>query len=168
MNQVANIVKIGDPLLKTRAADIDNFGTRELDELIEFLFYNLDHFHGAGIAAPQLGVGQQIFAYGFEKNPRYPNEKPVPKTVLINPVIISSSDETIGYYEGCLSVPHLRGEVIRPRSIEYQAYTPQGKLIQKTATGFEARIIQHEVDHLNGILFPFRMQSLDTLKYSEN
>jgi peptide deformylase len=165
--QVEKIVKIGDSLLLKRADRVDNFGSKALSELIELLFHNMQHHKGVGLAAPQIGVSKSIFVYGFEKNERYPTEKPVPLTVLINPEILAYSEEKEDYYEGCLSVPHIRGKVPRPISINYKAYDFEGKLIEKEATGFEARIIQHETDHLNGILYPMKMTDMSTLFYLE-
>lgn len=166
--KIAKIVKIGDPLLKERALPITNFGSKELQELIEFILYNMKHFGGVGLAAPQLGESKRIIAYGFDHNPRYPTEKPIPLTILINPEICSFSDDKLEYYEGCLSVPNIRGLVSRSNSITYKGYTFEGKLIERTVSGFEARVIQHELDHLNGILYPMRMSDMSTLKYTEN
>jgi peptide deformylase len=164
----ASIVKVGDILLKKKADPVTHFGTKELDELIEYLFYNMKYHKGVGLAAPQMGESKKIIVYGFEKNPRYPDENPVEMTALINPEITGWSDEKNDYYEGCLSIPRIRGLVSRPVSIQYEAYTPAGKIIKAEARGFEARIIQHEVDHLNGMLFPMRMTDMSTLQYSED
>lgn len=163
----AKIVKIGDPLLLKKAELVNDFGSKALSELIDLLFHNMQHHHGVGLAAPQIGVSKSIFVYGFEKNPRYPTEKPVPLTVLINPEIITYSEEKDEYYEGCLSVPQIRGKVPRPTSIKYKAYDFEGELIEKEASGFEARIIQHETDHLNGILYPMQMTDMSSLIYLE-
>lgn len=161
----ANIVKIGDPLLKQKAKEISQFSTKELNEFIEYLFFNMKSYNGVGLAAPQIGESKRIIVYGFDHNPRYPNEKPVPITVLINPEILSFSEGTEDYYEGCLSVPNIRGLVSRSASIRYRAYTMDGETIEKEAKGFEARIIQHEVDHLDGIVFPMKMTDISSLMY---
>lgn len=161
----ASIVRIGDPLLKLRAKELSEFNTKELNELVDFLFFNMKHYNGVGLAAPQIGESKRIIVYGFDHNPRYPNEKPVPLTVLINPEILSFSEEQDEYYEGCLSVPNIRGLVPRSTSIKYRAYTVEGKMIEKETKGFEARIIQHEVNHLDGILFPMKMTDISSLKY---
>lgn len=164
----ATILKAGEPLLQTPAQAITQFSSKALNELVEYLFFNLKHFNGAGLAAPQIGESKRIVVYGFEKNPRYPDAKPVPLTVLINPEITTFSAEKVEGYEGCLSIPHIRGLVPRAHSIHCKSYTLEGKLVEKTMTGFEARIIQHEVDHLNGVLYPMRMMDMSTLKYTEN
>lgn len=165
---LVDIVKAGDPILQTRAKPVTNFGSKALDELIAYLFAHMDHHHGAGLAAPQIGESQQIFVYGIENNPRYPEAKPVPRTVLINPEIIEFSDDKNDSYEGCLSIPRIRGSVTRSSAIKCRAYTPEGVLVERVVSGFEARIIQHESDHLAGILFPSRMTDMNTLKYSIN
>lgn len=167
MSSTANIIKVGDSLLKMKASLVTDFGSKTLKELIQYLFHNMEHYNGVGIAAPQIGESKRIFVYGFEKNPRYPGEPPVPKTALINPEIIYFSEDTKESYEGCLSVPRIRGLVPRAHSIRYRAYTVDGEVLEKTASGFEARIIQHELDHLDGIVYPMRMTDISTLKYTE-
>jgi peptide deformylase len=165
--QIATIVKAGDPLLKQIAQPVTEFNTQALTDLIDFLFKNLRHYNGAGISAPQCGIGQSIFVYGFTHNPRYPEQDPIADSVVINPEITYYSDEKNAYYEGCLSLPHLRGLVERSEKIRYTTFTPQGIIIEKEACGFEARIIQHETDHLQGLLFPMRIRDISTLQYSE-
>lgn len=165
---LVDIVKAGDPILQVRAKPITDFGSKVLYELIEYLFSHMDHYQGAGIAAPQIGESKQIFVYGIDKNPRYPEATPIPKTVVINPEIIAFSEDQNDFYERCLSIPHIRGSVSRSSTITYRAYTPEGKLVERIISGFEARIIQHESDHLEGILFPSRMTDMGTLKYSIN
>lgn len=164
--QPATIVKAGDPILKSPSTVVTNFGSKELYNLIEYLFYNLEYYNGAGIAAPQIGENKRIFVYGFAKNPRYPEMEPIAKTVLINPDIYFFSEEKNDFYEGCLSLPNIRGLVSRSTNIRIKAQTIEGNILDKAANGFEARIIQHEFDHLNGILFPMKMSDLSTLKYS--
>jgi len=166
--QAATIIKAGNSILKSPSKVVTNFGTKELNELIEHLFFNLEHYHGVGIAAPQIGEGWRIFAYGFSKNSRYPDVKPIEKTVLINPEIYFFSKEINDFYEGCLSIPNIRGMVSRSTSIKFKAQTINGELLERTADGFEARIIQHELDHLDGVLFPERMSNLKTITYTEN
>ena len=160
------IIKIGDHLLKQRASPITDFGSNELSQLIDQLFSHMRHYNGVGIAAPQIGISKHIFVYGFEKNSRYPDQQPVPENALLNTEILFYSEETIEIYEGCLSVPNIRGLVPRFSTIKYRANTPTGEVIEKTASGFEARIIQHEVDHLEGKVFPMRMKDISTLLYS--
>lgn len=167
--RVVEITTAGDPILQMVAKPVTNFGSKALDELIECLFFHMDHYHGAGLAAPQIGESQQIFVYGITgQNPRYPEEKPVPRTVLINPEIIDFSEDTFDSYEGCLSLPRIRGVVSRSSTIKYRAYTPEGELIERIVSGFEARVVQHEIDHLKGILFPVRMTNMYSLKYALN
>lgn len=163
---VATIVKAGDPILATVSKPITNFGTKELKQFIEYLFFTMDHYNGAGLAAPQIGENRRILVYGIENNPRYPNVAPIKKTVLINPEILAFSEDKKDFYEGCLSLPNIRGLVSRSHSIKYKAYNWEGKCIENTAYGFEARAIQHELDHLNGLLYPMRMSDNSTFKYS--
>ena len=164
--QPATIVKAGDPILKSPSTVVTNFGSKELYDLIEYLFYNLEYYNGAGIAAPQIGENKRIFVYGFAKNLRYPEMEPIEKTVLINPDIYFFSEEKNDFYEGCLSLPNIKGLVSRSTNIRIKAQTIEGNILDKVVNGFEARIIQHEFDHLNGILFPMKMSDLSTLKYS--
>lgn len=165
---LVDIVKAGNPILQSRAKPVTDFGSKALYELIKYLFAHMDYYDGAGIAAPQIGESQQIFVYGIDQNPRYPEAKPVPRTVMINPEIIEFSDDKNDSYEGCLSIPCIRGSVSRSSTIKCRAYTPEGERIERIVSGFEARIIQHESDHLAGILFPSRMTDMSTLKYSIN
>lgn len=166
--QGRDILKAGDPVLQSCAQAVENFGSKELYELVAFLFDQMDHHQGAGLAAPQVGEAKRVFVYGIENNPRYPDAKPIAKTVLINPEIYYLSPEKEEAYEGCLSFPKLRGLVSRSSTLKYKAYTLEGKLIEREVFGFEARVIQHENDHLNGILFPSRMADMSTFKYSVN
>lgn len=163
-----DIVKAGDPILQAVAKPVTNFGSKALHELIEFLFFHMDHYVGAGLSAPQIGESQQIFVYGITQNPRYPDALPVPRNVMINPTIVEFSEDKNDSYEGCLSVPRIRGVVSRSSTIKCRAYTPDGKLIERIVSGFEARIIQHETDHLQGVLFPCRMTDMASLKYTIN
>jgi len=166
--QAATIIKAGNPILKSQSNMVTNFGTKELKELIEYLFFNLAHHKGVGIAAPQIGEKWRIFVYGFSKNSRYPDFKPIEKTVLINPEIYFFSKKTNDLYEGCLSIPNIRGLVSRSTNIKFKAQNIDGELLERMVSGVEARIIQHELDHLNGILFPERISHLNTLIYTEN
>ena len=142
------------PILRQIAKKVDNFGTPELNKLITNMFNIMAKKNGAGLAAPQIGVSQRVFVYGFDKNPRYPNEPPVPKDYVINPEIIWSSKEKVGLEEGCLSFPGLRLNVLRSKSIVFSTFDLDGNRHEKEAIGFVARIVQHENDHLNGVLFP--------------
>lgn len=160
---VKEIILAGNPILKKISDPIEDFSDPLLEQLIIDLFDNMKAHQGAGLAAPQIGISKRVIVYGFTHNPRYPKEKPIPDTVLINPEIIEFSPETEEYYEGCLSLTNLRGLVARSKSIVYKARLPSGKAIKKEACGFEARIIQHEIDHLDGILFPSRMKDVRSL-----
>ena len=164
---VVSIFKAGSSVLKGSNTEVTHFGSAELYSLIQHLFENMRYHNGVGLAAPQVGVAKMILVYGVDKNPRYPDAAFIPDSVLINPEIYFYSEEKQEYYEGCLSLPKLRGLVGRSTLIKYRAYTPDGKKIDKTATGFEARIIQHEVDHLKGLLYPSRMKDMGTFMYTE-
>ena len=162
---VLPVLRMGNPLLLQRATEVTNFNSSELDQLIINMLDTMHSEDGAGLAAPQIGVSQRVVVFGFEQNPRYPEEAPVPATILINPIIkiVDHYQET--GWEGCLSVPGLRGKVARYRSIEYRGYDAKGAESCTMATGFHARIVQHECDHLDGILYPQRMQDLKHLGY---
>lgn len=122
---------------------------------------------GAGIAAPQIGVSQRVVIFGFEKNQRYPEAEPVPMTILINPVITPLDESKESGWEGCLSVPGLRGVVPRFTKIRYQGFGPKGELIDRVAQGFHARVVQHECDHLDGKLYPQRIEDMSQFGYTE-
>ena len=157
---VREILKMGDPRLLRIAQPVREFDTPELHALVGDLFDTMAAANGAGLAAPQIGVDLQLVIFGFERNARYPDAPPVPKTVLINPVITPlTSDEEEGW-EGCLSVPGLRGVVPRHARIRYTGVDPQGRPIDREAEGFHARVVQHECDHLIGRLYPTRMRDL--------
>ncbi len=164
---IREIVLVGNPNLKKPSTPIKDFNDPGFHGLIKDLLDTMKAHNGAGLAAPQIGALKRIIAYGFTSNPRYPKEKSIPETVLINPEILEFSEETEEYYEGCLSFYTLRGLVPRPRKIVYKAVLPSGKEICKEAWGFEARIIQHETDHLDGILFPNRMKDINDLTMFE-
>ena len=155
---VREILKMGDPRLLRIAQPVTEFGTRELDALIADMFETMAHANGAGLAAPQIGVDLQLVIFGFDRNERYPEAPAVPKTVLINPTITPLGDGEVDGWEGCLSVPGLRGVVPRWERIRYTGVDPQGNVIDREADGFHARVVQHEVDHLLGRLYPTRMR----------
>lgn len=142
------------PILREIAKNIGNFGTPELSTLIDDMFKIMAEKNGAGLAAPQIGVSQRLFVYGFDKNPRYPDEPAVAKDYVINPEIIWHSNEMVSSKEGCLSLPGLWLMVSRPKEVIFRTYDLDGNRHEKKASGFLARIIQHETDHLNGVLFP--------------
>ena len=155
---VHDILKMGDPRLLRLAQPVTSFGTAALDALIVDMTDTMRAANGAGLAAPQIGVDLQLVIFGFERNQRYPDAPPVPLTVLINPTITPLSDEESEGWEGCLSVPGLRGWVPRWSRIRYRGVDPQGRLIDREVDGFHATVVQHECDHLIGRLYPTRMR----------
>lgn len=164
---IRTLLRMGDPRLLECAAPVTGFRTAELDALIADMFDTMNDAGGVGLAAPQIGVGLQVVIFGFERSERYPDAEPVPLTVLINPVITALSDDEELGFEGCLSVPGLRGEVPRFREIRYQGFDPQGHRIDRTVEGFHARVVQHECDHLIGRLYPTRMRDLSRLGFTD-
>jgi peptide deformylase len=163
---VREILKMGDPRLLRVAPPVTEFDTPELHALIADLFDTMEAAHGAGLAAPQIGVDLQLVIFGFQRNERYPEAPPVPMTVLINPVITPLSDTVVDGWEGCLSVPGLRGVVPRFERIRYTGFDPKGQPIEREADGFHARVVQHECDHLVGRLYPTRMTDLTRFGYT--
>jgi peptide deformylase len=165
---VREILKMGDPRLLRVAPPLpaEQFGTPELQALIDDMFETMAAAQGAGLAAPQIGVDLQVVIFGYSKNVRYPEAPPVPPTVLINPVITPLGDEQVQGWEGCLSVPGLRGEVPRLARIRYSGFDAQGQAIEREADGFHARVVQHECDHLIGRLYPTRMTDLTRFGYT--
>jgi len=159
------ILLAGNPQLRipSKRVKSNDFHTTALSDLIDLLFQTMKQTNGVGLAAIQINVPLRVIVYGFDHNPRYPNEGPVPKTVLLNPEIVKRSDTIIHSYEGCLSLPDVRGLVPRHDWIEVQGLGHDGQLINKKVTGFEARIIQHEIDHTHGELFPDKMTDMKTL-----
>lgn len=151
---VRKILRIGDPLLRQVAEPVTKFATPELDRLIEDMFDTMRDANGAGLAAPQIGVSLRVMIFGCESNPRYPGADPLPETILINPAFRTIGDVKEGMWEGCLSVPGMRGYVERPSHIEYRGVDGQGRRIVRDATGFHAGVFQHEFDHLDGVLYP--------------
>src|SRR3954467_1407126 len=156
---VREILKMGDPRLLRVAQPVRAFGTPELRTLIADMFETMKAANGAGLAAPQIGVDLQLVIFGTDApNPRYPDAPPVPRTILLNPVITPLSGEEEEGWEGCLSVPGLRGVVPRWKAIRYTGFDPYGQPIDRTAEGFHARVVQHECDHLVGTLYPMRVR----------
>jgi peptide deformylase len=163
---VREILKMGDARLLRIAEPVRAFDTPALHALIADMFDTMESANGAGLAAPQIGENLQLVIFGFAHNARYPDAPPVPRTVLINPLIEAlGSDEEEGW-EGCLSVPGLRGVVPRWSRIRYRGHDPLGQAIEREAEGFHARVVQHEVDHLIGRLYPTRMRDLTQLGYT--
>jgi len=163
---VREILKMGDPRLLRVAEPVRQFGTPEMEQLIADMFDTMHAANGAGLAAPQIGVNLQLVIYGFKDNQRYPDAPPVPETVLINPVLTPLSDEMDEQFEGCLSVPGLRGVVSRYTRLRYEGVDQFGKQILRDADGFHARVVQHEVDHLLGILYPMRITDFSRFGYT--
>ena len=154
------VLRMGDPKLLQVAKPVERFNTPELHALVSDMEETMHALNGAGLAAPQIGVGLQVVIFGLEKNERYPDAEPVPYTVLVNPVLTPIDDEVVEDWEGCLSVPGMRGLVPRFRRLRYQGKDPFGKAIDRTVSDFHARVVQHECDHLDGILYPMRIQDL--------
>ena len=163
---VREILKMGDPRLLRIAKPVEQFDTPEMRELIADMFETMKHANGAGLAAPQIGVDLQLVIYGYDSNVRYPEAPPVPRTVLINPVITPLDDGEVDGWEGCLSVPGLRGVVPRWERIRYTGVDEHGNAIAREADGFHARVVQHECDHLIGRLYPTRMRDLTQFGYT--
>jgi peptide deformylase len=163
---VREILKMGDPRLLKPAALVQAFDTAELHALIADLKDTMAAAQGAGLAAPQIGVDQSVVIFGFGRSTRYPDAPPVPETVLINPVITPLSDEEETGWEGCLSVPGLRGVVPRFARIRYTGFDPFGEPIERQAEGFHARVVQHECDHLIGKLYPMRVRDFRLFGYT--
>mgnify|MGYP001592998709 CR=1 FL=1 len=161
------VLKMGDPLLLQKAAPVERFDTPELHELIGDMHDTMTALDGAGIAAPQIGVSLQVVIFGVGKNPRYPDAEEVPYTVLINPQLMALSEEMEDGWEGCLSVPGMRGVVPRYTQVRYRGFDPMGNAIDRTVSGFHARVVQHEVDHLWGILYPMRIKDLRQFGFTE-
>lgn len=163
---VHEILKMGDPRLLRVAQPVRAFDTPALHALIADMFETMAAANGAGLAAPQIGVDLQLVIFGYTHNVRYPDAPPVPATVLINPVITPLDEEVVQGWEGCLSVPGLRGLVPRQARIRYTGFDPEGKPIEREADGFHARVVQHECDHLIGRLYPTRMTDLTQFGYT--
>jgi peptide deformylase len=151
---------MGDPRLLERSHPVERFDTPELHALIQDMHDTMDALNGAGLAAPQIGEQLRVVIFGMARNPRYPNAEPVPYTVLINPVISPLSEDVEEGWEGCLSVPGMRGVVPRYTQLHYQGYDQYGAPIDRSVSGFHARVVQHECDHLDGILYPMRIRDM--------
>lgn len=163
---VREILKMGDPRLLRVASPVTAFDTPALHALVADLFDTMAAAGGAGLAAPQIGVDQAVVIFGFESLARYPDAPPVPRTVLVNPVIEPLGPEEEEDWEGCLSVPGMRGVVPRHARIRYRGFDPRGQPIEREATGFHARVVQHECDHLVGKLYPMRIRDFSRFGYT--
>jgi peptide deformylase len=151
---------MGDPVLLQVAKPVEKFDTPELHALLADMHNTMIAMDGAGLAAPQIGVSLQVVVFGFEHNERYPDAEPVPYTVLINPRLEPQGDEMEEGWEGCLSVPGMRGVVPRFRHLRYLGFDERGQPVDRTVSDFHARVVQHEVDHLHGILYPMRIRDM--------
>ena len=164
---IKNVLRMGDPRLLEAARPVAQFDTPELHALVADMDDTMKALNGAGLAAPQIGVGLQVVIFGVEYNPRYPDAEPVPYTVLINPVLTPVGNEMEEGWEGCLSVPGMRGLVPRYSRLRYQGRDARGSPIDRTVAGFHARVVQHECDHLAGILYPMRIRDLRNFGFNE-
>lgn len=164
---IREILKMGDPRLLRVALPVAKVPCPELDALIVDMFDTMHAAGGVGLAAPQIGVDQQLVIFGFESSERYPDALPVPRTVLANPWIEPLSEDMEEGWEGCLSVPGMRGAVPRYTRIRYGGKTPQGEIVDREADGFHARVVQHECDHLVGMLYPMRITDFSRFGFTE-
>ena len=165
---IQTILKMGDPRLLRVAQPVTRFNTPELHALLQDLNDTMIHANGAGLAAPQIGVDLQVVIFGSgEANTRYPDAPVVPRTVLINPTLTPLGDEEEDGWEGCLSVPGLRGVVPRFKRLRYQGFDALGQTIDRTVEGFHARVVQHECDHLIGVLYPMRVRDFSRFGFTE-
>jgi peptide deformylase len=163
---IRDVLKMGDPRLWRVSDRVERVGTAELAELLTDMRDTMSAYNGAGLAAPQIGVALRVVIFGVEANPRYPDAEAVPYTELINPVLTPLGDEIEEGWEGCLSVPGLRGVVPRYASLRYAGLDPHGHPIEREVSGFHARVVQHECDHLDGILYPMRMPDMRRFGYT--
>ena len=164
---IREVLRMGDPRLLEQAQPVETFNAPELHALIADMQDTMRALDGAGLAAPQIGVGLQIVIFGVDRNPRYPDAEVVPQTVLINPRLTRIDDDTEDGWEGCLSVPGMRGLVPRFLRLRYGGQDQYGRLIERDADGFHARVVQHECDHLLGILYPMRMTDMSRFGFTD-
>jgi peptide deformylase len=164
---VRTVLRMGDPRLLEASRPVERYDTPELRALIADMDDTMKALNGAGLAAPQIGVGLQVAIFGVEYNPRYPDAEPVPYTVLINPDLMPLGEEMEEGWEGCLSVPGMRGLVPRYLRLRYRGWDQYGKPIDRSVSGFHARVVQHEYDHLTGILYPMRIRDLRNFGFNE-
>lgn len=164
---IKKVLRIGDPLLTRVSEPVVDVTSNEIKVLIEDMFDTMRHYEGAGLAAPQIGILSRVVIFGFDSNSRYPMADAVPETVLINPHIDILSSEMESDWEGCLSVPGLRGLVPRHRAIRYSGMDRNGERIEREVSGFHARVVLHECDHLDGIIYPQRIEDLSNFGFIE-
>ena len=161
------VLRMGDARLLRVSRSVEQFGTPELRELVADMFDTMRALNGAGLAAPQIGVDLRVVIFGFTSSPRYPNAQAVPETILINPVLTPLDEEQEDGWEGCLSVPGLRGVVPRYQRLRYTGFDLDGSAIDRSVDGFHARVVQHECDHLDGILYPMRVRDFTRFGFNE-
>jgi len=164
---IRDVLRMGDPRLWERSELVRQFGTPELAALLADMCDTMRALNGAGLAAPQIGVPLRVVIFGMQHNPRYPDEDPVPYTELVNPVLTPLGAETEDGWEGCLSVPGFRGVVSRWTHLRYAGFDPQGREIRRECSGFHARVVQHECDHLDGILYPMRIADMRQFGFTD-
>ncbi|HZM34934.1 MAG TPA: peptide deformylase [Burkholderiales bacterium] len=164
---IREVLRMGDPRLLQRSAAVADFRAKELQILLEDMRDTMTHLNGAGLAAPQIGVGLRVVIFGVKSNPRYPDVEEVPDTVLINPQVEPLSEEMEEGWEGCLSVPGMRGWVPRYRKLRYSGQDQHGRVFERVVEGFHARVVQHECDHLDGVLYPMRIRDFARFGFNE-
>ncbi|MGH8689250.1 MAG: peptide deformylase [Burkholderiales bacterium] len=164
---IREVLRMGDARLLGVSQPVENFGTPELAALLADMRDTMAHLSGAGLAAPQIGVPLRVVIFGVTANPRYPHVEEVPETVLINPVLEPLAADKEEDWEGCLSVPGMRGMVPRYRHLRYSGRDEQGERFERTVDGFHARVVQHEVDHLDGVLYPMRVRDFRKFGFIE-
>ncbi len=164
---VRKIIRMGDPRLLQRSEPVRAFDTPELHELVRDMEDTMRDAHGAGLAAPQIGVPLRVVIFGGAPTPRYPDAEIIPYTVLVNPELKPLNGGVVEDWEGCLSVPGMRGWVPRYRQMRYKGLDPLGAPIERIVNGFHARVVQHEVDHLDGVLYPMRVRDLRRFGFTE-
>ena len=164
---IREVLRMGDDRLLRRSVEVERFGTPELAALLQDMRDTMAHLNGAGLAAPQIGVLLRVVIFGVKSNPRYPDVEEVPDTVLINPVITPLSEEIEEGWEGCLSVPGMRGWVPRYARLKYSGFDEHGHRFERAVHGFHARVVQHECDHLDGVLYPMRIRDFTKFGFNE-
>ena len=164
---IRDVLRMGEPLLWQKSIPVESFDTPELAELLQDMRDTMAHLNGAGLAAPQIGVRLRVVIFGVHANPRYPDVEEVPDTVLINPVITPLANDMEEGWEGCLSVPGMRGWVPRYTKLKYSGYDEKGKRFVREVSGFHARVVQHECDHLDGVLYPMRIRDFTKFGFND-
>jgi len=164
---IREVLRMGDERLLRRASEVERFGTPELAALLQDMRDTMAQLNGAGLAAPQIGVGLRVVIFGVKANARYPDAEEVPDTVLINPQLQPLTQDLEEDWEGCLSVPGMRGWVPRWSRLRYAGWDDQGRRLERSVSGFHARVVQHECDHLDGILYPMRIRELSKFGFND-